>query len=302
VTAEPARPAPNQSPPSEDVWTVSRVLDWTVKHLKQNGSPSPRLDAEVLLAHARGCPRIKLYTDFDQPMTDAQRAIMRDLVKRRAQSEPVAYLIGEREFYSLTFQLTRDVLIPRPDTEVLVMELIERARNLPSPKILDLGTGSGCIAVTAAVNLPQAAVTVVDVSPAALEVARSNAMRHKVDSRMEFFEGDLFGPVSDGSRFDFIVSNPPYIPSGELAELQVDVRKHEPQLALDGGPDGLDIIRRIVADLPRFLTESGTFLVEIDPPQSAAVQTMLSETGHFEKISAVKDLAGEQRVVIACRQ
>jgi len=302
VTAEPARPAPNQSPPSEDVWTVSRVLDWTVKHLKQNGSPSPRLDAEVLLAHARRCPRIKLYTDFDQPMTDAQRAIMRDLVKRRAQSEPVAYLIGEREFYSLTFQLTRDVLIPRPDTEVLVMELIERARNLPSPKILDLGTGSGCIAVTAAVNLPQAAVTVVDVSPAVLEVARSNAMRHKVDSRMEFFEGDLFGPVSDGSRFDFIVSNPPYIPSGELAELQVDVRKHEPQLALDGGPDGLDIIRRIVADLPRFLTESGTFLVEIDPPQSAAVQTMLSETGHFEKISTVKDLAGEQRVVIACRQ
>jgi len=302
VTAEPARPAPNQSPPSEDVWTVSRVLDWTVKHLKQNGSPSPRLDAEVLLAHARRCPRIKLYTDFDQPMTDAQRAIMRDLVKRRAQSEPVAYLIGEREFYSLTFQLTRDVLIPRPDTEVLVMELIERARNFPSPKILDLGTGSGCIAVTAAVNLPQAAVTVVDVSPAALEVARSNAMRHKVDSRMEFFEGDLFGPVSDGSRFDFIVSNPPYIPSGELAELQVDVRKHEPQLALDGGPDGLDIIRRIVADLPRFLTESGTFLVEIDPPQSAAVQTMLSETGHFEKISTVKDLAGEQRVVIACRQ
>jgi len=302
VTAEPARPAPNQSPPSEDVWTVSRVLDWTVKHLKQNGSPSPRLDAEVLLAHARRCPRIKLYTDFDQPMTDAQRAIMRDLVKRRAQSEPVAYLIGEREFYSLTFQLTRDVLIPRPDTEVLVTELIERARNFPSPKILDLGTGSGCIAVTAAVNLPQAAVTVVDVSPAALEVARSNAMRHKVDSRMEFFEGDLFGPVSDGSRFDFIVSNPPYIPSGELAELQVDVRKHEPQLALDGGPDGLDIIRRIVADLPRFLTESGTFLVEIDPPQSAAVQTMLSETGHFEKISTVKDLAGEQRVVIACRQ
>jgi len=302
VTAEPARPAPNQSPPSGDVWTVSRVLDWTVKHLKQNGSPSPRLDAEVLLAHARGCPRIKLYTDFDQPMTDAQRAIMRDLVKRRAQSEPVAYLIGEREFYSLTFQLTRDVLIPRPDTEVLVMELIERARNFPSPKILDLGTGSGCIAVTAAVNLPQAAVTVVDVSPAALEVARSNAMRHKVDSRMEFLEGDLFGPLLDGSRFDFIVSNPPYIPSGELAELQVDVRKHEPQLALDGGPDGLDIIRRIVADLPRFLTESGTFLVEIDPPQSAAVQTMLSETGHFEKISTVKDLAGEQRVVIACRQ
>jgi len=302
VTAEPARPAPNQSPPSEDVWTVSRVLDWTVKHLKQNGSPSPRLDAEVLLAHARRCPRIKLYTDFDQPMTDAQRAIMRDLVKRRAQSEPVAYLIGEREFYSLTFQLTRDVLIPRPDTEVLVMELIERARNFPSPKILDLGTGSGCIAVTAAVNLPQAAVTVVDVSPAALEVARSNAMRHKVDSRMEFLEGDLFGPLLDGSRFDFIVSNPPYIPSGELAELQVDVRKHEPQLALDGGPDGLDIIRRIVADLPRFLTESGTFLVEIDPPQSAAVQTMLSETGHFEKISTVKDLAGEQRVVIACRQ
>lgn len=287
--------------PGTEIWTVNRVLDWTVKHLKQNGSPSPRLDAEVLLAHARGCSRIKLYTDFDQPMTDTQRGVMRDLVKRRAQAEPVAYLIGEREFYSLKFKLTRDVLIPRPDTEVLVMELIERARNLPAPKILDLGTGSGCIAVTTAVNLAHAHVTAVDVSPTALQVARENAERHKVDPRLEFFAGDLFAPIPAGKKFDFIVSNPPYIPSGELAGLQQDVRKHEPQLALDGGPDGLDVIRRIVADLPAFLGENGTFLLEIDPPQFTAVQTMLSETGQFEKISVVKDLAGEPRVVIASR-
>ena len=296
MTEEPA-----QSTPTGEVWTVSRVLDWTVKHLKQHGSPSPRLDAEVLLAHARHCPRIKLYTDFDQPMTDAQRGVMRDLVKRRAQAEPVAYLIGEREFYSLGFHLTRDVLIPRPDTEVLVMELIERARKSESPKILDLGTGSGCIAVTAAVNLPTAQVTAVDLHAGALQVARSNAERHKVTERMEFLEGDLFAPVAAGKRFDFVVSNPPYIPSGELAGLQEDVRKHEPQLALDGGGDGLDVIRRLIAKLPEFLAENGTFLVEIDPPQFEAVQTMLSEIGGFAKISGVKDLAGEQRVVIAAR-
>lgn len=305
MTAEPANSSSAQptAPTSagQDVWTVSRVLDWTVKHLKQHGSPSPRLDAEVLLAHARGCPRIKLYTDFDQPMTDAQRAIMRDLVKRRALSEPVAYLIGQREFYSLKFDVTREVLIPRPDTEVLVMELIERARNSAAPKVLDLGTGSGCISVTAAVNLPQSHVTAVDISPAALGVARANSALHKVEQRMEFLEGDLFAPIEVGRRFDFIVSNPPYIPSGELVELQADVRKHEPQLALDGGPEGLDVIRRMIAELPQYLADQGTFLVEIDPPQSSAVQTLLSETGQFEKISIAKDLAGEERVVIASR-
>lgn len=287
--------------PAGDVWTVSRVLDWTVKHLQQHGSSSPRLDAEILLAHARGCPRIKLYTDFDQPMTEAQRGVMRDLVKRRVQKEPVAYLIGRREFYSLNFHVTRDVLIPRPDTEVLVMELIERARNHAAPRILDLGTGSGCVPITAAVHLPAADITTVDLSPAALEVAQQNAAQHQVEGRIHFLQGDLFVPVSAGAKFDFIVSNPPYIPTGELAGLEDDVRKHEPQLALDGGPDGLDLIRRLIADLPRFLAEKGTFLVEIDPPQFSAVQNLLSETGQFEKISSAKDLAGEQRVVIAVR-
>ena len=161
-------------------WTVRRVLDWTTAHLKQHGSETPRLDAEILLAHARGCRRIELYTRFDEPLTDAQRAVMRDLAKRRAKSEPVAYLVGHREFFSLDLRVTPDVLIPRPDTETLVVELIDAARAVESPRILDLGTGSGCIAIAAAVNLPSARVTATDLSDAALAIARENAEKHAV--------------------------------------------------------------------------------------------------------------------------
>ena len=156
-------------------WTVRRILDWTTAHLKQHGSDTPRLDAEILLAHARACRRIELYTHFDEPLTDAQRAVMRDLAKRRAKSEPVAYLVGHREFFSLDFRVTPDVLIPRPDTETLVVELIDAAKPLESPRILDIGTGSGCIAVAAAVNLPKAQITATDLSEAALAIARENA-------------------------------------------------------------------------------------------------------------------------------
>jgi release factor glutamine methyltransferase len=212
-------------------WTVRRVLDWTTAHLKQHGSETPRLDAEILLAHARDCRRIELYTRFDEPLTDAQRAVMRDLTKRRAKSEPVAYLVGHREFFSLDLRVTPDVLIPRPDTETLVVELIDAVRPVESPRILDLGTGSGCIAIAAAVNLPSARITATDLSDAALAIARENAEKHAVSDRIRFLRGDLFAPLAQGEQFDVIASNAPYIADHEQETLQNDVRRFEPHAA-----------------------------------------------------------------------
>lgn len=226
---------------------------------------------------------------------------MRDLVKRRAQAEPVAYLIGRKEFYSLDFHVNSSVLIPRPETETLVMELIERARAMNAPRILDLGTGSGCIAITTAVHLPTADVTAVDISPEALQVAGGNAEQHKVSERVHFRQGDLYAPLSPEEQFDFIVSNPPYIPQSEMAELMADVRKHEPALALDGGAEGLEVITRLVGGASSRITPGGWILLEIDPPQSAAVQQMLSQSSDFEKIQPIKDLAGEHRVIVGQR-
>ena len=292
----------NASSPAGDApWTVSRILDWTTQHLKKSGCETPRLDAELLLAHARGCARIQLYVQFQEVVTDAQRGVMRDLVKRRAAAEPVAYLIGHREFFSLDFEVTHDTLIPRPDTETLVLELISLARKQPAPRILDLGTGSGCIAIAAAVNVPAAQVTAVDISPATLEVARRNARRHKVDARVEFVVGDLFAGLTPGRTFDWIVSNPPYIPQAELATLSADVQLHEPTRALDGGPDGLVVIRRLLSEAPVWLTPGGTLLCEFSPEQAAAVLALVEGHSPWTGGRILKDLAGRARVLAVHR-
>ena len=288
--------------PAGDAWTVKRILDWTIPHLKSHGSESPRLDAEILLAHARGCPRIQLYTNYDQPLTDEQRAIMRDLVKRRAAAEPVAYLVGHREFFGLDFRVTKDVLVPRPDTETLIVEALEGLKQLAQPRVLDVGTGSGCIAITLAVRCPQAIVTAVDLSEPALTIARENAAKHNVSDRIQFLSGDLFAPLTDAEPFDFIASNPPYIASAEIETLQPDVRLHEPRSALDGGPDGLDIIRRLIADAPRYLLPQGKLLIEISGEQAEAVTQLLIANGSYDDIAVLKDLAKQPRVVRAVRK
>ncbi|MCA9115838.1 MAG: peptide chain release factor N(5)-glutamine methyltransferase, partial [Planctomycetaceae bacterium] len=225
---------------STETWTVQRILDSTTDYLRTHGSESPRLEAEILLAHSRGCRRIELYTRYAEELTDTERTTMRELVRRRAKAEPVAYLVGHREFYALDFQVTTDVLVPRPETETLVLGLLDRADRKQPGRVLDLGTGSGCIAVTVAVNWPLAAVTAVDLSPAAAEVARRNAKQHKVEDRLEVLVGDLYEPLPAQSRFDFIASNPPYIRTDEMAGLPADVAGYEPHLALEGGTDGMD--------------------------------------------------------------
>ncbi len=293
----------NSTPsPAADVWTVRKILDWTIPHLKKHGSESPRLDAEILLAHARGCQRIQLYTQFDSPLTDAQRAMMRDLVKRRSAAEPVAYLVGHREFFGLDFRVTSDVLVPRPDTETLIVEAIEYLKSHSQPRVLDVGTGSGCIAITLAVNCRQAQITAVDLSATALAVAKQNSEKHSVTDRIRFLYGDLFGPLAADEQFDLIASNPPYITSAEIETLQPDVRLHEPRSALDGGADGLDIIRRIVADAPRYLVPTGCLLIEIACEQADAVSQLLTANGNYAEIAVLKDLSKQPRVVRAVRK
>ncbi|MEZ5942710.1 MAG: peptide chain release factor N(5)-glutamine methyltransferase [Planctomycetaceae bacterium] len=281
---------------SNGEWTVRRVLEWTIDYLKQHGSESPRLDGEILLAHARKCPRIQLYTQYDQPLSNEQRTHMRELVKRRANAEPVAYLVGHREFFSLDFLLTKDVLIPRPDTETLVMAALDVIKQHPQSRVLDLCTGSGCIAVSLAVNAPKAKLTAVELSPPAAEVARKNIARHGVSERVELLTGDLFAPVPAGSKFDVIVSNPPYITSEEMQQLDPDVRLHEPHLALEAGADGLDVIRRIVDQSRQFLTPGGSLLIELDPAQAQPVLELMKSAGYVDE-SALNDLAGNARVV-----
>jgi release factor glutamine methyltransferase len=285
-----------------DEWTVRRVIDWTTAHLKKHGSDTPRLDTEILLAQARGCRRIDLYTRFDDVLSERERTAMRDLVRRRAQSEPVAYLVGHREFFGLDFRVTPAVLIPRPDTETLVVELLDAAKPLAAPRILDVGTGSGCIAVAAAVNNRSARITATDVSDAALAIARENAQSHHVLERIRFLRGNLFEPSGAEGPFDIVASNPPYIADREKETLQNDVRRYEPHAALFAGPTGLEILFQIIDEAASHLTVGGALMLEISPEQASAVAEKMQSSGRYGEIRVVKDLAAQARVVVSRRK
>lgn len=287
------------SPSADQPWTVRRVLEWTTTHLKKHGSDTPRLDAEILLAHARGCQRIQLYTQFDEPLADAVRAQMRDLVQRRAKAEPVAYLVGQREFFSLRFKVTRNVLIPRPDTETLVMEVLDGVKGIETPQVLDLCTGSGCVAVAVAKNCKSATVCATDISPAAIAIARENAQQHQVQDRLDLIESDLFASIGAERQFDVIASNPPYIPSAEIDQLDAEVAQHEPRLALDGGPDGLNVLRKIIEAAPKYASKNGLLLLEFTPEQADALEAIAKAHGAYSEVSIRKDLAQRPRVLKA---
>ena len=279
-------------------WTVRRILEWTTNYLKQNGSESPRLEAEILLAHSRQTPRIKLYTEFDDVLTEPVRAKMRDLVKRRANREPVAYLVGHREFFSLSFEVAPGVFIPRPDTETLVMETLALAKGMAAPRILELCTGSGCISVSLAVNLPAARITAIELEDIPFAISQKNAEKHKVRDRIDFRQGNLFGPVPTDEPFDFVVSNPPYIADGEIPTLEPEISRHEPRAALAGGTDGLDIIRKLADETPRFLKPGGYLLFELSPEQAeAARQLFLARPKEYEPPTAHNDLTKSPRVI-----
>jgi len=288
-----------------EVWTVGRLLQWTTDYLKSHGSDSPRLDAEVLLAEALGCQRIELYTAFNEAPGEESRAAFRELVRRRAEGTPVAYLVGRREFYSLSFRVSPAVLIPRPETELLVVTLLDLAQALPAGKplsIADVGTGSGILAICAARYLPAARVTAIDISPAALEVARQNAAEHGVLPRIEFFESDLFAAVPPEQGFDFILSNPPYVAEGELQTLASDVRKFEPQVALLAGRQGTEVIELLVSQAAERLKPGGQLLIEVSPAIHAAARALLAAEERLEPGPTIKDLARLPRVIQAVRK
>ncbi len=287
-------------------WTVGRLLQWTADYLKGHGSASPRLDAEVLLAEALGCRRIELYTAFDETPDDEPRAAFRELVRRRAGGAPVAYLTGRREFYSLDFRVTPDVLIPRPETELLVVALLDLAKERSwqtPPTVADVGTGSGIVAVCAAKHLPAGCrVTAVDISAAALEVARTNVEEHGVTEQVELLRSDLFAAVDAQQRFDFIVSNPPYVTSAEIETLAPDVKDHEPHLALVAGPRGTEVIEALIPQAAERLHPGGHLLIEIGPAIHETTMRLLESDDRLEPGVTRKDLARLPRVVQATRR
>ena len=329
----------------QDVWTVRRLLKWTADYFAQHGIDTPRLDAEILLAKAMGCDRIGLYTRFMEPASDEVRATYRDLVKRRTAGTPTAYLIGEKEFYSLSFKVTPDTLIPRPETEHLIVETLDivkkqalgepqatkneseetsdsssedtvtdsetgetyikfvpRANPLQDVKlnILDIGTGSGIIAITLAKQLPSSRFVAVDISQPALEVAKLNAQTHEVSDQIEFRYSDLFSAIKSDEKFDFILSNPPYIGEEERTSLDASVRDFEPAVALFSGQKGTDLIEKMLAQAPGRLNPGGWLLFELSPIIHDQVLSILSNISNLTYIKTVKDFSGLNRIVV-CR-
>jgi release factor glutamine methyltransferase len=288
-----------QAVSTEQPWTVGRLLDWTTKYLGEKGSESPRLDTEVLLAHALGCKRIDLYARHTEEAPEQGRQKFRALVRQRVEGCPVAYLVGRKEFFSLEFEVNRAVLIPRPDTECVVDECLRLAKGMPEPHILDIGTGSGCLAVAVAKHHKTARVTAVDISPEALGVASANAGKHGVAERIRFLHGDLFGPIPATERFDFILSNPPYIPHDDIDKLAPGVRDYEPRAALDGGADGFAVFDRLIAEAPAHLKTGGYLVIEIGSPQEAPAREKLSRYAGYELAKTVHDGSGHPRVLLA---
>jgi len=287
-------------------WTIGKLLTWMSGHLAEKAVDAPRLSAELLLSHVLGCKRIELYTNFDQPVEQTRLDELRGLVKRCAEHEPVGYLVGRCEFYSLEIRLNRTCLIPRPETELLVERAIDLLRLRPKPAaVLDLCTGSGCIAIAIAMNVPECRVAATDLSDEVLSVADENVRAHGLTERVRLLRGDLFDPLIGGldeTSFDLIVANPPYVSSAEMETLDRNVKEYEPVSALHGGVDGLDVYRRIAERVGPFLKADGVLMLEIGYAQGPAVRGLLEATSLFAKITVEKDRSNNDRIVTAWRQ
>ena len=284
-------------------WTVRRLLEWTTGFFTRKQVDSPRLSAELLLGHVLNLPRIGLYTNYERLLGEDQLTDFRALVKRAGEHEPIAYLTGRAFFFNLELRVTRDVLIPRPDTETVVENVLQWVRNTPgfeAARVLDVCTGSGCVALAIAERLKSATLTATDISPAALAVARHNAERLGLGGRVVFALGDLFEPLRtlpDAQPFNIITANPPYIASSHIAQLDRNVRDYEPHLALDGGPDGLDVVRRILTEAPDRLTPGGRLFIEIAFDQGAPAKTLGEANPAYDDVRILKDYAGNDRVL-----
>ena len=280
-------------------WTILKLLRWTTDFFKQKGIDSPRLDAELLLAHVLDVDRIHLYTQYDRPLIDEELSAFRALVKRRSRREPCAYILGNREFWSLELAVDPRVLIPRPDTEVLVETVLKLLDTDSAGHLVDIGTGSGAIAIAVASERPLLQVAATDTSEDALDLARKNASTHQLEERISFFEGDLLDALPDTWRpLDFVVSNPPYVEERDRDDIQPEVRDFEPANALFAGEDGLDVIRRLIPQARLSLRPGGYLLFEIGHRQAEAVRDLLA-TQDFEDIEVITDYGDRDRVAVA---
>ena len=278
-----------------------KILNWTKQYFADKGVENPRLDAEILLCAVLKCERINLYIDFERPLDESELAQFKQMVIRRAQGEPLAYILGEKAFMRNTFKVNKYTLVPRPETELLVEHLVRICEQInQEAKILDIGTGSGAIIVSLLDYLPQAKGVGVDISAGALKVAKENAVNIGVSKRAAFLHSDLFTAIPDEKKFDIIVSNPPYIPAKDISSLAKDVQ-NEPHSALDGGEDGLDFYRKITAEASLHMAEDGLLAFEIGINQSEAVSGLCRENG-FTAVAVGKDYAGIDRMVFAAKE
>jgi len=307
-------------------WTIQKLLNWITEHLTEKGIDSPRLSAELLLSHVLNMKRIELYTQFDKLVTRQQLDRLHDLVKQAGQYEPIAYLTGKTEFYSLQFDVSPDCMIPRLETELLVERAIEFLRTRPVRNstmrnmtqkeqvsngartdkqfVCDLCTGCGCIAIAIAKNFPNADIIATDISDAALNIAAQNVEKHKLQDHIKLLCGDLYDPLIpqlDISKFDLIVCNPPYTTAAEFESLDKNIKAFEPRIALYAGEDGLDVYRRIIEKVDQFLKPDAALMLEIGYAQGQAVKEMLEQAGCFSKITIEKDYHNNDRIVTATR-
>ena len=280
--------------------TIAALLSWAENVLQQAQVPSPRVDAEWMLVHTLSCSRAELA--LQGPPSPAQMASYRQLVHQRSTRQPLQHVIGETEFYGLPFHTTSQALIPRPDTETLIETAISHLKNHPNPKILDIGTGSGIIAITLAHELPQARIFSIDISKTALELATRNARLNNVSQRVHLIQSTLLTPLAPNTQFDAIVSNPPYIPTKDILDLEPEVQNFDPHLALDGGSDGLDFYRKIIPQSQAHLKPLGFIALEMGHNQAEAIAHLVTQCGTFGPAQCYQDLSGHTRVLMAQKQ
>ncbi|MFH0845037.1 MAG: peptide chain release factor N(5)-glutamine methyltransferase [Pseudomonadota bacterium] len=290
---------------SQKTWTIRELLAITADFLQRKEIDSPRLSAEILLAHQLNIPRIKLYLDLDKPLNKKEVSGYRSLIKRRLNREPLQYITGVQEFWSLDFMVGPGVMVPRPETELLVELVISLCRDEKYPetqcnRILDLCTGSGVLCISLSREFKNAAFWAGDISAEAIDLARSNARKHGVEDRIEFRRGDLFEPFKKDKRtFDIIVTNPPYIASEDFSALQPEIRDYEPMVALDGREEGMFFIEKIIAEGNNFLNQGGWVLLEMDPDQTERAARLIDENPGYDVVRRIRDYSHHYRVVMA---
>lgn len=286
---------------SEKRWTILDLLKWTTGYFKSNAVENSRASAEILLAHILNLKRIDLYIKYDQPLGKNELAAFKTLIKRRIAREPVAYILGSREFWSMDLKVSENVLIPRPETECLVeaaLGVLPASASDAPKKVLELGTGSGAIVLALASERPANIYFASDVSPAAVALASDNARLHGLDNRICFFSGVWFDPLDCSDlKFDLITSNPPYIPTDDIKSLQPEISDYEPGPALDGGPDGLDCLNLIIYNAVQYLAVNGVLLLEMGYNQKNAIAATVMAAGCYDRVEFLKDYSGHDRIV-----